>query len=116
MSQIAPIWCVAYGHKHFIGLFSDTFTQSADNLEYIKAELEANPRLRHDFPVICGIGSTWQYGVIITRNNVKIKCWGTRQRLRGAKHGPWRLDLCVYDDLENDENVVSAAQRDKNEK
>ncbi len=116
ISQILPIWCMAFNLKHFIGLFSDTFNQSADNLEYIKAELEANPRLKHDFPHIYGVGLTWQYGVIITRNNIKVKSWGTRQRLRGAKHGPWRPDLCIYDDLENDENVVSQLQREKSER
>ena len=116
ISQIIPIWCIAYNLKHFIALFSDIHPQSADNLEHIKAELEANPRLKYDFPDACGYGQTWKYGMIITRNNVKVKAWGTRQRLLGAKHGHWRPDLCIYDDLENYENVVSQAQREKAER
>ena len=116
VSLILPMWCAAFNLKHFIALYSDTFTQSADNLEAIKAELEANPRLKHDFPHIFGIGPAWQYGVIVTRNNLKIKAWGIRQRLRGAKHGPWRIDLAIYDGLENDLNVVNPVQREKNER
>ncbi len=112
-SLIAPIWCVAGKSRRFIALFSDTSGQANDFLEIIKLELESNQRLQQDFPEICGEGPTWQVGNILTANGVRIKAWGSGKRLRGARHGQHRPDLCIVDDPQNDENVVSAEQREK---
>lgn len=116
VSLIAPIWCVAGRTRRFIALFSDTTGQANDFLEIIKLELESNQRLQQDFPEICGEGSTWQVGNILTANGVRIKAWGSGKRLRGARHGQHRPDLVLVDDPENDENVVSAEQREKTRK
>jgi hypothetical protein len=35
------------------------------------------------------------------------------KKLRGLRHGPYRPDLCVLDDIENDEQVRNPDQRDK---
>ena len=48
--------------RKFIGLVSDTTEQAADFLEFIKAELDANERLREDFPEACGEGKVWKAG------------------------------------------------------
>jgi len=82
-------------------------------LEAIKAELEFNPRLAMDFPESAGRGRVWQVGVIVTANNVKVEIFGSGKRIRGRRHGPYRPDLVIGDDLENDDNVASPEQRDK---
>ncbi|VAX28179.1 Phage protein [hydrothermal vent metagenome] len=110
---ILPLWCVVFKHRRFIGVLSDTTEQAEEFLESIKAELEVNERLLADFPTACGEGRTWQTGKILTRNAVKIACWGKRKRLRGVRFGSRRPDLVVLDDLENDENVDSPEQREK---
>ncbi len=115
-SLILPIWCVCYGYKHFIAIFSNSFTQAAEFLEFIKAELEANERLRRDFPDATGEGHIWQFGHVITNNMVKIKAWGVRQRLLGARHLQYRPDLCIYDDLEDPEELLNPENRKKTEK
>jgi hypothetical protein len=112
-SLILPLWCIVTGKRRFIGLVSDTTEQAADFLEFIKAELDANERLREDFPEACGEGRVWKAGQVITRNNVRLKCWGKRKAMRGARHGPVRPDLIVCDDLEGDENIDSPHQRAK---
>ena len=112
-SLILPLWCIVTGKRRFIGLVSDTTEQAADFLEFIKAELDANERLREDFPEACGEGRVWKAGQAITRNNVRLKCWGKRKAMRGARHGPVRPDLIVCDDLEGDENIDSPQQRVK---
>jgi hypothetical protein len=113
---ILPLWCVVFKLRRFIGVISDTTEQAEEFLESIKAELEVNERLLADFPIACGEGRTWQTGKILTRNAVKIACWGKRKRLRGVRFGSRRPDLVVLDDLENDENVDSPEQREKDRK
>ncbi len=112
-SLILPLWCIVSEKRKFIGLVSDTTEQAAEFLEFIKAELETNERLLEDFPEACGEGRIWKQGLAITRNNTKLKCWGKRKAMRGARHGSVRPDLVVCDDLEGDENIDSPQQRAK---
>jgi len=110
------IWCAVTGRKRYILEIADAFEQAAAQLEAVKAELEANPRLALDFPNHTGAGRVWNAGVIITKGNVKMQAFGANKRMRGLRHGPHRPDLVICDDLENDENVKSPEQRDKLEK
>ena len=116
VSQIFVLWCIAKRIKHYPLIVMDSFDQAAMMIEAIKAELEFNPRLSQDFPEICGPGRVWREGMIITANDVKVQGAGSGKKLRGLRHGPYRPDLVVADDLENDENVVSPQQRDKLER
>lgn len=113
VSQIFTLWCVITGRKYYALIVMDSYDQAAVMLEAIKAELEANPRLKQDFPKACGQGRVWQQGVIVTAGGAKMQAAGSGKRLRGLRHGPYRPDLVVLDDLENDENVRSPEQRDK---
>ena len=107
------IYCIVYELKHFITLFSDAIELTETLIESIKAELEENERLKADFPKACGIGKIWRVGDIVTKNNIRIKGYGSSKRVRGVKHGTYRVDLVLIDDLENDTNVKSRKQRDK---
>lgn len=107
------IWCLVTGRKHFCCLIMDAFELAATMLEAVKAELEANPRLAMDYPDSTGQGRVWQAGVIVTPDNRKVQAFGSGKRMRGLRHGPYRPDLVIGDDLENDENVRSPEQRDK---
>ena len=107
------VWCLVTGRKHFCCLIMDAFELAATMLEAVKAELEANPRLAMDYPGATGQGRVWQAGVIVTPDNRKVQAFGSGKRMRGLRHGPYRPDLVIGDDLENDENVRSPEQRDK---
>ncbi len=113
VSLIFPLWCIIRNLKHYIVLIMDAFEQAAVMLEALKAELEANPRLKYDFPDIVGQGLTWREGDITTRNKIKVECFGTGKKIRGRRHGPYRPDLAILDDIENDENVDNPKQRRK---
>lgn len=113
VSVVFTIYCVAYELKHFLTLFSDAIELTETLIEAIKAELEENAALKSDFPHATGIGRIWRVGEIVTKNNIKIKGFGSGKRVRGIKHGTYRPDLAIIDDLENDENVRSRTQRDK---
>jgi predicted phage terminase large subunit-like protein len=112
-SQLFHIYCIAFALKHYTLIIMDVYEQAAMMLEAVKAELEVNPRLATDFPEICGQGTAWREGVIVTRNGIKLQARGAGQRLRGLRHGPHRPDLVTLDDLENDDNSRSPEQRDK---
>ena len=99
--------------KRYIALFSDTEKQALVFIRALKEELENNERLQDDFPEATGTGKVWQYNQIVTTNDCKVQAWGSTQAIRGALHGTSRPDLCIYDDLENDENVITADQRKK---
>lgn len=107
------LWTILTGRKRYVVLLADALDQAVILLEAIKAELEVNPRLALDFADGCGQGRVWNAGVVVTANNAKIEAFGAGKRIRGRRHGPYRPDLAIGDDLENDENVKSPEQRDK---
>lgn len=116
MSLIFPLWLIITRRKHYLVLIMDAFDQAAVMIEAIKAELEVNPRLAYDFPDMVGEGRAWREGSIITKSNVKVEGFGTGQKIRGRRHGPYRPDFVMLDDIENDQNVESPKQRKKTEK
>lgn len=113
VTQLFSMWCIITGRKRFPVIIMDAFDQASLMLEAIKAEFEVNPRLEMDFPECSGQGRVWQAGTIITANNCMVKVAGSGKKLRGYRFGPFRPDLVVLDDIENDENVKKKEQRDK---
>ncbi|HRQ57650.1 MAG TPA: phage terminase large subunit [Azoarcus taiwanensis] len=113
VSQLFTLWCLVTGRKRYPVIIMDSIDQAYPMLEAIKAELEFNPRLSMDFPEACGQGRVWQAGTIVTANNAKVQVAGSGKKLRGLRHGPYRPDLAVLDDIENDEQVRNPDQRDK---
>lgn len=113
VSQLFVLWCLIANRKKHALVVMDSIDQAYPMLEAIKAELEFNPRIRIDFPEIAGAGRVWQVGTIITRLDQKVQVAGSGKKLRGLRHGAYRPDLVVLDDIENDEQVRSPEQRDK---
>jgi phage terminase large subunit-like protein len=111
---ILPIWCIAFEQKKFIVMASDTSRQVEGNLESIKYELTTNEKLADHFPHIMGEGPKWKKEEIDTNNGVRVVALGSGKKFRGAqKVGAHRPDLVLLDDMENDENVLTKAQREK---
>ncbi len=113
VTRLFSLWTVIAGAKKFIVIAMDSIDQAYPMLEAIKAELEFNPRLKTDFPEMCGQGRVWQAGTIVTASNVKIQVFGSGKKMRGMVHGAFRPDLAILDDIENDEMVRNPDQRDK---
>jgi len=110
-SLIFPMYCALYKRKHYIFLLSDTASQASGFLETIQEEFEANERIREDFGDL--VGDPWNSGECVLKTGVKFECAGSGQKIRGRRHGPWRPDLVILDDLENDENTATPEQRAK---
>ncbi|MCB6182325.1 phage terminase large subunit [Leeia sp. TBRC 13508] len=113
ITQIGTIWCIVTGRKVYPLIVMDALDQALPMLEAIKAELEFNPRLKLDYPEAMGRTNVWQVGTIVTANGAKVEVFGSGKKIRGRRHGAYRPDLVIGDDLENDENVRSPEQRDK---
>jgi len=113
VTQLFTLWCLVTGRKRYAVIVMDSIDQAYPMLEAIKAELEFNPRLAMDFPEAVGQGRVWQAATIVTRNDAKVQAAGSGKKLRGLRHGPYRPDLAVLDDIENDEQVRNPDQRDK---
>ena len=111
-----PIWCICYPKilgRRYILIASDTAAQAERNIADIKDELEGNSLLAEAFPECCGATDHWRSDEIITASGVKITARGTGGNIRGLRHGPWRPDLLIGDDLENDTNARSGEGREK---
>lgn len=113
VTQLFTLWCLVTARKRYPVIVMDSIDQAYPMLEAIKAELEFNPRLAMDYPEACGAGRVWQAGTIVTRNDAKVQVAGSGKKLRGLRHGPYRPDLAILDDIENDEQVRNPDQRDK---
>jgi len=113
VSQLFSLWVAVIKRRRYIMIGMDVYDQAAIMLAAIKTELEENPRLAQDFPDVVGGGRVWREGEIVMRNGVKLEAVGSRQKVRGRRHGPHRPDLFILDDIENDENVRSPEYRDK---
>lgn len=107
------LYCICLKLKNYVLEVCDVYSQAALLIEALKAELVTNPRLKHDFPEVCGQGRVWREGEFVTRTNIRVEGLGALQKIRGRRHGPHRPDLLFLDDIENDENVRSPEQRKK---
>lgn len=113
VSQLLTVYCLITQKKRYALIVMDSINQAYPMLESIKVELEFNQRLKIDFPEVAGQGRVWQATTILTKANQKVEIAGSGKRLRGLRHGAYRPDLVILDDIENDELVRSAEQRDK---
>lgn len=118
VSLIYVIWSICYKKEKYIVLLSNTSSQAENFLSDIKDELEDNESLAVDFPELCETdrkpkAPKWKTNEIITRNDIKVTALGAGQKIRGRKHRQHRPTLVIMDDIENDIDVQSPAQRGK---
>ena len=111
MSLQNVLHAALYGYKRYILLVSDTEAQAVSFLDAIKNELETNARLLRDFGE--QPGKTWKTSSIVLANGCRIDAVGSGQKLRGRRNYERRPDLILCDDIENDEGVRTAEQRQK---
>jgi len=114
IARLYVLWKLAKGETRFTVLISDTIDVAQGNLEFIKTEIEENKSYAYDFELKRSY--KWADTEVIVNSPagmIKIKCYGSGKRIRGANFLSFRPDLIILDDIENDENVESKRQRDK---
>lgn len=98
-----PIRNICFLLRRFQLIISDTNDQATGFTLPIRAELEENPRIRHDFGDLTG--PTWKKNDFTTSSGVRVLARGRGEKVRGLKNRQHRPDFAVVDDFENDENV-----------
>ena len=113
-TRLMTLWVMVTLRRRYGIIISSTNDVVVETMETLSAELEDNPRLCADFDI--RIGSPWTANEIVFSmgdESVKIKAYGAGKKIRGSNHMGRRPDWIAVDDIENDENVESKAQRDK---
>ena len=87
VTRLFSLYCIVTQQKRYIVIVSNTYEQAAEFLAAIKTELEANSRIRIDFPKVSGVGKSWTAGKIITQNHVQVRVAGADKSLRGFVQG-----------------------------
>lgn len=103
-AMIIPIWLMLKGALKFMVLASANADNAEGLLNNIQAQLEANPRLLHDFGTFKKVGS-WEFGDFTTKKGVIFKSFGRRQKPRGLNVEGQRPDFILCDDLDDDELI-----------
>lgn len=106
-----PLWAGCFEQEEFIVIISDTCTQAAEFINALKDEFENNPKIKWLFGNMKG--DDWQDGEFVLSNGIKYAAKGSGMKIRGIRHRHTRPTLMIFDDIENDENIKSAEQRQK---
>ncbi|MBF1042295.1 MAG: phage terminase large subunit [Candidatus Nanosynbacter sp.] len=106
-----PLWAGCFEQEEFIVIISDTYTQAAEFINALKDEFENNPKIKWLFGDMKG--DDWQDGEFVLSNGIKYAAKGSGMKIRGIRHRHTRPTLMIFDDIENDENIKSAEQRQK---
>lgn len=116
-SNIFPIHQIAFKHRTFIVVISETVTVAGAFIQWGNRQLKFNRKLIDDYGVMLNerpsnndIDNKEEY---VTSNGVKVMARGAGGQMRGMRFGNTRPQLMIFDDLEGEEDVNTKEQRAK---
>lgn len=98
-----PLKKALYKEKKFIVIIGNDASLATGMTASIRAELEVNPRIIHDFGD--QRSQPWAAGNFVTKDGTRVWARGIEQRIRGEKNGEHRPDMIIVDDPEDDEMI-----------
>lgn len=115
MSLSYPIWAVVGKlQKKFVLIINQTQVQAKLSMTNIKHELEYNELLKADICPFEEFSDEWgANSIVISNTGARITVASTEQSIRGIRHGQYRPDLVICDDVEDLELVKTKENRDK---
>lgn len=115
MTLSYPIWSVIGGqNKKFVLIVSQTQNQARLHLANIRRELEDNNLLKADIGPFKEVNDEWGVNSIVISNyNARISAVSTEQSIRGIRHGQYRPDLIICDDIEDLQSVKTRDGRER---
>ncbi|HIE5758983.1 TPA: phage terminase large subunit [Clostridium botulinum] len=118
LSNILPVHQIVYKKRNYILIVSETEGMSRKFVEWVSDQLKFNQKLRDDFGILLHENKMAneqdnQEG-FVTTNNIRVQSASIGKQLRGARHGAFRPDLVILDDLESSKNTNTKELRDKN--
>jgi NTE family protein len=115
MTLSYPIWAViGKQQKKFVLILSQTQAQARQHLVNLKRELEGNELLRADLGPLEEQSDEWGItALVLPKYGAKIMAASSETSIRGLRHGQYRPDLIVADDVEDLNSVKTREGRAK---
>lgn len=118
LSNVLPIYSIVFNLRKYIVIISETGAMSSAFIEWISGQLKYNQKLREDFGNLLDVSKTLNKKdnneVFETKNGILVRSSAMGKQLRGARHGAYRPDLVIMDDLESEKNTNTKELREKN--
>lgn len=110
-----PIWAMlGKQEKKFIVILSQTQNQSRLILNNLKRELETNQLLIKDFGKLDDTSREWSTNSLdIVKYGTRITAASSGETIRGLRHGSYRPDLIICDDVEDIASVKTLDSRQR---
>lgn len=115
MTLSYPLWSIlGKQQKKHIVIFSKTEKLAKQHFMNIKRELENNELLKKDLGPFKEFSDEWGgSALVLTDYGARITFASEGQSVRGMRHGPYRPDLIICDDVEDLQSVKTKESRDK---
>lgn len=118
LSNVFPLYSIVFNLRHYIVIVSETGGMAERFAEWISDQLKYNKKLREDFGELLSpkkvLNDKDNAEEFVTFNGIKVQASSIGKQLRGARHGAYRPDLVIMDDLESSKNTNTRELRDKN--
>ena len=110
-----PLWAiVGKPQKHFVLILSQTQSQAKLHLANIRRELENNHLLKQEMGPFEEKNNEWgSTSIVIPKHDARITVASSEQSIRGIRHGSYRPDLIICDDVEDLSSVKTREGRNK---
>lgn len=96
----------------FVVLISQTADQAKLHFKNLRRELETNELLKRDLGPFQEQDEWNSCSIVIPKYNAKIIAVSKDMSFRGVRHGRYRPNLIIADDIENSDSVKSEKSRD----
>ena len=114
MTMSYPIWAIlGKQQKKFVLILGLTQRQAKQHLINLKQELDNNNLLKQDLGPFEEDNEWGSYSLVIPKLNARITAASSEQSIRGIRHGQYRPDLIICDDIEDLLSVKTTESRDK---
>ncbi len=115
MALSYPIWAIiGEQQKKFVLIICQTQAQARQTLKNIKDELTDNKMLKRELGPFNEPDDEWRANsIVIPKFGARITAVSLDTSVRGMKHGSYRPDLIICDDLEDLASVKVKDNRDK---
>lgn len=118
LSNVFPLYSIVFQLRHYILVISETSVMAERFIEWVADQLKYNQKLREDFGELLSpkkvLNDKDNSEEFVTMNGVKVQASSIGKALRGARHGAYRPDLVIMDDLESSKNTNTKELREKN--
>lgn len=110
-----PLWAIlGKQQKKFVLILCQTKAQAKQHMMNLRRELENNTLLKNDLGPFKEETEEWGSGSLVFSNsNARITVASIEQSIRGLRHGPYRPDLVICDDIEDVASAKTREGRDK---